>query len=60
MNVSEFVLKATPLRIAYPFAALAFFIVPVLSHFFLGEDLHWNTFAGAFLIALGVWVSIYR
>jgi drug/metabolite transporter (DMT)-like permease len=55
-----FVLKGTPLRIAYPFAALAFFVVPMLSHFLLGEPLNWNTFAGAAVIALGVWLSIYR
>lgn len=55
-----FVLKLTPLRVAYPFAALAFFIVPVLAHFFLGERLMWNTFAGAALIGVGVWVSTYQ
>lgn len=54
------VLKMTPLRVAYPFAALAFFFVPVLAHYFLGEDIRWNTFAGAGLIALGVWVSTVR
>jgi undecaprenyl phosphate-alpha-L-ara4N flippase subunit ArnE len=55
-----FVLKATPLRIAYPFAALAFFAVPILAHFLLGESLNWNTFAGAALIAIGVYVSVYQ
>lgn len=55
-----FVLKATPLRVAYPFAALAFFIVPMLAHFLLGESINWNTFAGAGLIAIGVWVSVYQ
>ena len=54
------VLKMTPLRIAYPFAALAFFFVPVLAHYFLGEEIRWNAFAGAGLIALGVWVSTVR
>lgn len=54
------VLRMTPLRIAYPFAALAFFFVPVLAHYLLGEDIRWNTFAGAGLIALGVWVSTVR
>jgi drug/metabolite transporter (DMT)-like permease len=54
------VLKATPLRVAYPFAALAFFVVPILAHFFLGETIKWNTFAGASLIAVGVWVSVYK
>nr|WP_024686795.1 EamA family transporter [Pseudomonas asturiensis] len=55
-----FALKTTPLSIAYPFTAMAFFIVPLLAHFFLGESLNWNTFAGAALIALGVCVSVYR
>ena len=53
-------LKGLPLRVAYPFVALAFFIVPVLAHFLLGEALGWNTFAGAALIAAGVAVSVYR
>lgn len=54
------VLRVTPLRVAYPFAALAFFLVPVFAHFFLGEDIRWNTFAGAGLIGCGVWVSTFR
>jgi undecaprenyl phosphate-alpha-L-ara4N flippase subunit ArnE len=54
-----FVLKCTPLRVAYPFSALAFFVVPILAHFLLGESITWNTFAGAGLIAVGVWVSVY-
>lgn len=53
-------LKGIPLRVAYPFAASAFFIVPILAHFFLGETLGWNTFVGASLIGLGVIVSIFR
>lgn len=53
-------LKDIPLRIAYPFAALAFFIVPTLAHFALGETLSWNTYAGAAVIALGVFISIYQ
>lgn len=54
------VLKMTPLRLAYPFVALAFVIVPILAHFILGEKLSWNTFAGAVLIGLGVWLSVWR
>lgn len=54
------VLRITPLRVAYPFAALAFFFVPVLAHFFLGEEIGWNTVAGAAFIAVGVWISIAR
>lgn len=55
-----YVLKTIPLRVAYPFTSLAFFVVPVLARFLLGEHINWNTFAGAALIALGVWVSVYR
>jgi len=55
-----FVLKATPLRVAYPFIALAFFVVPILAHLLLGESINWNTFAGAALIAIGVLVSVYQ
>lgn len=54
------VLKMTPLRLAYPFVALAFVIVPILAHFILGEKVAWNTFAGALLIGLGVWLSVWR
>lgn len=53
-------LKDVPLRMAYPFAALAFFIVPTLAHFLLGETLGWNTYVGASIIALGVIVSVSR
>jgi drug/metabolite transporter (DMT)-like permease len=55
-----FVLKSTPLRVAYPFFALAFIVVPILAHYLLGEVISWNTFAGAGLIAIGVWVSVYQ
>jgi len=55
-----FALKSTPLRVAYPFMALAFTIVPILGHYLLGERVGWNTFMGATLIAAGVWISVYR
>jgi drug/metabolite transporter (DMT)-like permease len=53
-------LKGVPLRMAYPFAAMAFFIVPTLAHFILGEKLGWNTYAGAAIIAIGVVLSVAR
>lgn len=53
-------LKDVPLRVAYPFASLAFFIVPTLAHFVLEEPLSWNTYVGAIIIALGVIVSVSR
>ena len=52
------VLKGVPLRLAYPFVALGFFIVPLMSHFFLGEPLRWPSFAGAAIIMAGVYVSL--
>jgi drug/metabolite transporter (DMT)-like permease len=52
------VLRTMPLRLAYPFVALAFFIVPIMAHYLLGEALSWKTFAGAALIGVGVWISI--
>ena len=54
------VLRDSPLRLAYPFAAIAFFLVPIFGWIFLGEGLHWNTFVGAVFIAVGVYVSIVR
>lgn len=50
-------LTGIELRIAYPFAALAFLIVPLLSHLFLGEPLKINTFIGASIILFGVFIS---
>jgi len=55
-----FALKTVPLRVAYPFMALAFVIVPLLAHYLLGEHIGWNTFVGAVLIAAGVWLSVYK
>ena len=55
-----FSLKGLPLRIAYPFVGMAFFIVPMLSYFILGEKIGWNTFVGAIIILIGVFVSIAK
>ncbi|MDP3798976.1 MAG: hypothetical protein Q8R06_17825 [Polaromonas sp.] len=52
------VLKVTPLRIAYPFAALAFIMVPIFASIFLGETLRFTTFAGAAVIIFGVYISL--
>lgn len=51
-------LRQLPLHVAYPFVALAFFFVPVLGHFFLGEPLRWQSLLGALVIVLGVWISV--
>ena len=51
-------LRQVPLKLAYPFVGCAFFIVPVLAHFFLGEAISWHSFFGAILIASGIYVSL--
>lgn len=52
------VLRQAPLRLAYPFVALAFVLVPLMGHWFLGETLRWQSLLGAALIAVGIWVSV--
>jgi drug/metabolite transporter (DMT)-like permease len=51
-------LRQVPLKLAYPFVGCAFFIVPLLAHFFLGESISWHSFFGAILIASGIYVSL--
>lgn len=51
-------LRTVPLSVAYPFFALAFFIVPLLSWWLLGESVGPRHFVGALLIGAGVWVSV--
>ena len=53
-----YTLRSVPLKIAYPFAALAFVFVPVLAHYILGEVIGMRTFAGALFILLGIIVSL--
>ncbi len=50
-------LRQVPLSVAYPFVALAFFFVPLMGHWVLGETLRWQTLAGAAVIFAGVWIS---
>ena len=52
-----YVLRTTPLAIAYPLFALAFIIVPVLSSIFLGEPLRLSYFVGGAVIIAGVFIS---
>jgi len=54
------VLKDIPLRVAYPFAALAFFFVPTMAYFVFGETVSWNTYVGALIIAIGVIFSVVQ
>ena len=51
-------LRQVPLKLAYPFVGCAFFIVPLLAHFFLGESISWHSIVGAVLIASGIYVSL--
>lgn len=51
-------LRHVALQLAYPFVALTFCFVPLLAHWIVGETLRWQTFAGAMLILLGVWISV--
>ncbi len=48
------ILRHTPLHLAYPFMGLAFLIVPVLAWVWLGEPLTWQTLVGGALILAGV------
>jgi drug/metabolite transporter (DMT)-like permease len=50
-------LRQVPLSVAYPFVALAFFLVPLMGHWVLGEPLRWQTLLGAVIIFAGVWIS---
>lgn len=50
-------LRAVPLSQAYPVMALAYVVVPVMAHWWLGEALRWQTLAGAALIVAGVWLA---
>ena len=52
------VLRHTPLRIAYPFMGLAFLIVPVLSWFWINEQISLNTILGGVIILIGVWIAV--
>ena len=49
-----FVLQSAPLSRAYPFFALSFVLVPILSSFFLSESLTVMTMLGAGLIVTGI------
>ena len=52
------VLRQAPLRVAYPFVGLAFLIVPVLSWFWMDEQISLNTIVGGALILIGVWIAV--
>ncbi|MRS90032.1 EamA family transporter [Enterobacteriaceae bacterium RIT714] len=52
------VLQKIELGKAYPFMALAFILVPIGSHFFLGERFNTSYFVGVLLIMIGIIVTI--
>lgn len=52
-----YILRHTPLRIAYPFVGLAFLIVPVLSWYWMDEQISLNTIVGGAAILIGIWIS---
>lgn len=47
-------LRTVELNYAYPFVALCFVIVPIISHFVFGESLNFKLFAGCALIVAGI------
>ena len=51
------ILRHLPLIKAYPFMALAFIIVPMLSFFFLGEEAGFTYWLGTLLITIGIIVT---
>ena len=53
-----YVLRATPLSVAYPLFALTFIIVPLLSSILLDEPLNFEAIVGGLLIMAGVYWSI--
>ena len=53
-----YVLRTVPLGVAYAVFSLAFIIVPLASHFLLGERLTANTLIGGALIVVGIIVAV--
>lgn len=53
-----YVLRTTPLSVAYPLFSLAFIITPVLAHLLLGEPFLWRTLVGGVVIIIGVVVAV--
>ena len=49
-----YILRVTPLSVAYPFTALSFIIVPIAASAFFGEVLSWRYAAGMALIISGI------
>lgn len=52
-----FVLKRVPLNFAYPFMALTFILIPLLSKFVLNESVPVSRWVGGIIIIIGVALS---
>ena len=50
-------LKNVALSVAYPFSALGFILVPVLSYFILNEEIGGEKIVGGFVILVGVYIA---
>lgn len=50
-------LRNVPLSYAYMFMAVGFILVPLAGHFIFGEPISMRFFAGAALIAMGIWLA---
>jgi len=48
-------LQTVPLNVAYPYMALAFLFVPIMSALFLDEKVEIGTWIGSILIMIGVY-----
>lgn len=48
------ILRSTPLSIAYPFVALGFILVPLAAHYLFGEQLTIRYISGVVLIIAGL------
>lgn len=53
-------LQTLPLSTAYPITALAFIVVPVLSHFTFNEPYSFNQLLGGALIFLGIVITTIK
>jgi multidrug transporter EmrE-like cation transporter len=49
-----YILQKLPLSYAYPFVAIGFILVPILSHFIFGETLKPQYFLGIAFIVIGI------
>lgn len=54
------VLRHAPLHLAYPWIALAYIFVPLISHYALDTPWRIHQLGGAILISLGIWLTVYE